>query len=129
MVPARNLDALNRAKVNRDKYFKLIEGIEAKCLFLFCRETRHPENHLSARMFADYLGVPEDPATGSANGCLAGYLLEHDYLDSPPMPLRVEQGHAIARPSLLWLNASKPQREISVSVGGQVILVAKGELL
>jgi trans-2,3-dihydro-3-hydroxyanthranilate isomerase len=123
------LDALNRAKVNRDKYFKLIEGIEAKCLFLFCRETRHPENHLSARMFADYLGVPEDPATGSANGCLAGYLLEHDYLDSPPMPLRVEQGHAIARPSLLWLNASKPQREISVSVGGQVILVAKGELL
>jgi len=35
---------------------------------------------LAARVFVDYYGVPEDPATGSGNGCLAGYQARYDYL-------------------------------------------------
>jgi len=38
------------------------------------------ENDLNVRVFAEYYGVTEDPATGSANGCLAGYLVNHNYL-------------------------------------------------
>ena len=36
---------------------------------------------LNARIFDDYYGVTEDPAAGSANGCLAGYLIKHQHLN------------------------------------------------
>ncbi len=130
LVPLKNHDALKRAKVNIDKYFKLIETTEAKCIFIFCPETNYPENHLSARMFADYLGVPEDPATGSANGCLAGYLVKYRYFGEDSIDVRVEQGYEIDRPSLLLLKAHQQANgEISVFVGGSVQMVAKGEFV
>jgi trans-2,3-dihydro-3-hydroxyanthranilate isomerase len=80
-------------------------------------------------MFAPALGVLEDPATGSANGCLAGYLVEHRYLDTGSIDIRVEQGYEIGRPSLLYLRAQRSGAGISVSVGGKVQMVARGELL
>ena len=52
-------------------------------------------------MFAPGLGVSEDPATGSANGCLAGYLVEHRYFGTDYIDVQVEQGYEIGRPSLL----------------------------
>ncbi len=130
IVPLKTHKALKRAKVNRDKYFKLIETTEAKCIFIFCPETNHPQNHLSGRMFGDYLGVPEDPATGSANGCLAGYLVKYRYFGEDNIDVRVEQGYEIDRPSLLFLQAyPEANGEIAVFVGGAVQLVAKGEFL
>jgi hypothetical protein len=44
------------------------------------------------------------------------------------MIVRVEQGYEIARPSLLYLKAEKNQERIDVSVGGKVVMVAKGQL-
>jgi trans-2,3-dihydro-3-hydroxyanthranilate isomerase len=81
------------------------------------------------RVFADYFGVPEDPATGSANGCLAAYLVEYSYFGKESFNLRVEQGYEIGRPSLLLLKAQKNDGEIQVSVGGKVIMVARGEFV
>ena len=80
-------------------------------------------------MFANDLGVPEDPATGSAAGCLAAYLAEHRYLGSGSLGVRVEQGYEIRRPSLLYLRAEKVGEQTSVRVGGKVQMVAKGELI
>ncbi|MBD3560892.1 PhzF family phenazine biosynthesis protein, partial [Planktothrix sp. FACHB-1355] len=79
IVPLKNLAAVKRIKVNQDKYFELISNTQAKAILVFCPETYSSENHLNVRMFADAMGVPEDPATGSANGCLAGYLVEYAY--------------------------------------------------
>jgi trans-2,3-dihydro-3-hydroxyanthranilate isomerase len=80
-------------------------------------------------MFANDLGVPEDPATGSAAGCLAAYLLEHSYLGTDSVDVRVEQGYEIGRPSLLYLRAAREGEGISVHVGGKVQMVARGELV
>ncbi len=129
IIPLKNHAALKRIKVNKDKYFELIETTEAKAILVFCPETNHPENDLSVRMFADYLGVPEDPATGSANGCLAGYLVEHSYFGEKLIDIRVEQGYEIGRPSLLLLKAEKQADTIKVEVGGKVVLVARGEFV
>lgn len=85
---------------------------------------------ITARMFADYLGVPEDPATGSANGCLAGYLVKYRYFGEDPIDLRVEQGYEIDRPSLLLLKAHQEAGDdIAVFVGGSVQMVAQGEFI
>lgn len=129
IVPLKTHQALKQIKVNKDRYFALIEKTQAKEILVFCPETYYPENQLSVRVFADSLGIPEDPATGSANGCLAGYLVQYLYTGKSSIDLRVEQGYEIGRPSLLLLKATKTATNIQVSVGGRVVLVARGEFV
>jgi trans-2,3-dihydro-3-hydroxyanthranilate isomerase len=128
IVPVRTLAGLQGVKVNRDKYFELIAGTSAKGILIFCPGARSPENQLSVRVFVEYYGIPEDPATGSGNGCLAGYLAAHRYWGQPAIEARVEQGHQVGRPSLLHLKAEAAPAGISVQVGGRAITVATGEL-
>jgi trans-2,3-dihydro-3-hydroxyanthranilate isomerase len=129
IVPLKTLEALKRSRVEPEKLYALIKNTEAKAFLLFCPETLSKENDLQVRVFADALGVPEDPATGSANGCLAGYLVERRYFGAGSVSLRVEQGYEVGRPSLLRLNAEEKAGEISVYVGGRVIPVVRGELV
>ena len=128
ILPLKNLGALQRCRVRHDSYLELVENIEARSILVFCPEP-HESADLSARMFAPGLGVTEDPATGSANGCLAGYLVEHRYFRTDSIDVRVEQGYEIDRPSLLYLQAARDGDEIKVDVGGRVQMVAKGELV
>src|SRR5579883_1331574 len=129
IVPLKSQAALRRIRVNRDRYFAFVETTDAKEILVFCPETYQAENHLSVRVFAESLGIPEDPATGSANGCLAGYLVHHAYLGQPTVDVRVEQGHEIGRPALLRLKAAPTANEIQVNVGGRVIMAARGEFI
>jgi len=129
IVPLKSLDAMKRARIVRDKYFGLVEKTQAKSILIFCSETYSRENDLNVRVFADYLGVPEDPATGSANGCLAAYLTRHRYFGKPQVNVRVEQGYEIGRPSLLLLKAEERAWKIDVFVGGRVVMVAEGKLV
>ncbi|MDP8900762.1 MAG: PhzF family phenazine biosynthesis protein [Actinomycetota bacterium] len=128
IIPLKNLDALRRCRVDWDLYRETVAAGEN--LYAFC-----PEPHgggpgdVSARMFSDDPGIPEDPATGSAAGCLAGYLVEHRLFGTDAVDARVEQGYEIQRPSLLYLRAHRKGDRINVSVGGKVQLVARGELL
>lgn len=130
IVPLKTLAAVKKAKANTDKLLSLGDGQHTpKVIFVFCPQTYHAQNDINARMFAECFGVVEDPATGSANSCLAGYLLEHDYYGRSEIDLRVEQGYEIGRPSLLYLKARKSDGEIDIRVGGKVIPAAKGKLL
>ena len=129
IVPLRSLEALRKASVSSEKYYRLVEDLEAKAILIFSPETYSPDNDLSVRVFAPYYGVWEDPATGSANGCLAAYLSKYKYLGSDYVEVRVEQGYEIGRPSLLYLKAEKRDEKISVKVGGKVVITAKGFLL
>ena len=129
IVPLKTIDALKQAKVDVDNCLKLMEKIEAKSVLIFCPETRNKGNDLSVRVFAHYHGIPEDPATGSGNGCLAAYLVKHQYFIKDQINIKVEQGYEVGRPSLLHLRAEGSEEGgISVSVGGKVILAATGEL-
>jgi trans-2,3-dihydro-3-hydroxyanthranilate isomerase len=129
IIPLKTLDALKRAKVNVDKCFDLMEKTESKSLLIFCPEARNKGNDLSVRVFAHYHGIPEDPATGSGNGCLAAFLVKHRYFIKNTIDIKVEQGYEVGRPSLLYLRAEELEEgKISVSVGGKVILSAIGEL-
>lgn len=128
IVPLKSLDAVKRARIARDRYYELIQNTKAKALLIFCPETYNEENDLNVRVFVDYYGIPEDPATGSGNGCLAGYLVKTMYFGEPHIDIKVEQGYEIGRPSLLYLRAEKKE-EIDVFVGGTVIMVARGEFI
>ncbi len=128
LVPLRSRDALTRATVDRAAYDAVTGDRAAKNVLAFCAEPRAAENDLAVRVFAPGLGVPEDPATGSSNGCLAAYLARHAYVGDEPVRVRVEQGHELGRPSLLGLEAVDRGDAVDVRVGGQVVPVGRGEL-
>lgn len=129
IVPLKSLDSVKKAKVSKEVFFELVKDTEARAVLIFCPETIHRENDLNVRVFVDYYGIPEDPATGSANGCLAGYLVKTRYFENDRIDIRVEQGYEIGRPSLLFLRADQEGKAINVSVGGMVVMVAKGEFV
>lgn len=123
MVPLKTRDAVVRTRIDRDKIADYTKNTEARWPLVFCREPEDPANHLKVRMIT---ASGEDPATGSANGCLAGYLARHSYFGDSKVDVRVEQGHEIGRPSLLYLNSEDRGEEIDVHVGGRNAMVAKG---
>jgi trans-2,3-dihydro-3-hydroxyanthranilate isomerase len=125
MVPIKTREALVaiRASANLSDHSK---NPNARTPFVFCTEPVDPMNQLKVRL----IGVGhEDPATGSANGCLAGYLVKYRVLGSDRIDVRVEQGAEVNRPSILYLKAEKKGVEIDVNVGGKVFFVARGELI
>jgi trans-2,3-dihydro-3-hydroxyanthranilate isomerase len=128
IVPLKNLEAIKKAMVKREKFFDFIASRSVKSLLVFCPDTYSPQNQLNVRVFVDYFGIPEDPATGSANGCLAGYLVKYRYFNDTRIDVRVEQGFEIDRPSHLYLKAAENAGKIKVEVGGKVVPVAKGQL-
>lgn len=119
IVPLKTLESVKKVKVNNIGYLDFTEDISAKTMLVFCPETYNKENNLNARFFAGRFGIPEDPATGSANGCLAGYLVKYRYFGKGKIDLRVEQGYEVGRPSLIFLKAEKKEKEITVKVGGK----------
>lgn len=129
IVPLKSIATLKKAKVDKDKYYDLIKDTAAKGILVFCPETHEPQNNISVRVFVDYYGVPEDPATGSGNGCLAGYLVKYCYFGKDTIHVRSEQGYEIGRPSLLLLKAEQSGENINISVGGKCVIVAQGEFI
>lgn len=128
IVPLTSLDAVRRAETQTELYYdRLVDPYGNLNVLVFSPET-YENNDLNARVFADCAGVPEDPATGSSNGCLAAYLVEHNYFDTDDIEVTVEQGYEMNRPSLLHLRASKSLDGIDVEVGGCVIPVLDGKL-
>ncbi len=127
LVPIASLAAVQRARVRGEAYDALCEE-DHKAIFFFTSETVDPSNRIHARMFADAFGVPEDPATGSANGCLAAWLVRHRYFGKREIDLTVEQGVEMGRTARLHLRASEKEGTFSIRVGGRVVPVAEGSL-
>jgi trans-2,3-dihydro-3-hydroxyanthranilate isomerase len=126
VVPVRSRRLLERIRVDREAFTQLLAGLEAKSIIAFAPAAQGPGRQLTARVFVDYYGAPEDAATGSGNGCLAAWLVQHQFLGDDAIDVRVEQGISIGRPSLLHLRAMRTSRGIEVRVGGGVVDVARG---
>jgi trans-2,3-dihydro-3-hydroxyanthranilate isomerase len=84
-------------------------------------------NRFKTRMFAPALGVPEDPATGSAAGPLALHLARHRWI-SYGERIEIRQGAEILRPSLLHARVEGSDAQIErIIVGGSAVPVARGQ--
>lgn len=128
LVPVRDRKALAKARPNLDAWQAVLASYWSDKVFFFCAEPELKGSHYRARMFAPGIGVPEDPATGSANAGFAGYLADRDKRSDGTLQWRVEQGFEMGRPSLLDIEADKKGGAITgVRVGGNSVLVSKGE--
>lgn len=140
MVPVRSLaevQALDAGQLNIAALNRACHSVGTECVMVFTFETERPEATVHVRMFAPLLGVPEDPATGSANGALGAYLVHHVSAGSalrravpitePTTYILSEQGAELGRPSTLYVEVDSEGDEIiAVRVGGQVMPVAEG---
>ncbi len=132
MVPVRSLkqvQGLDASKLNTTVLNRVCDAVGTKCVMVFALATEQSEAAVHTRMFAPLLGVPEDPATGSANGALGAYLVHHRPVPvtEPTTHIVSEQGSEIGRPSTLTVEVdSEGEAVTAVRVGGQVVLVAEG---
>ncbi|HYL72753.1 MAG TPA: PhzF family phenazine biosynthesis protein [Bryobacteraceae bacterium] len=92
-------------------------GQDAICIFVF---TPTPDGAYS-RMFAPEHGVMEDPATGSATGPLAAYMMRNN-LASKAAGARFlsEQGTKMGRRSILYIQVNGAAGVDGIEVGGYV---------
>lgn len=125
IVPLRSLDALRALRVDWSRADAYLAGTDARFFYLVSRETEDPGCGLHARMIF-YGG--EDPATGSAAGCCAAWLVRHG-LAAPGETFVLEQGAEVHRPGRIVVRAGGDRDDVAdVHVGGHVVEVARGEL-
>jgi trans-2,3-dihydro-3-hydroxyanthranilate isomerase len=125
----RSLRALEGCTPTRQTLALLEAAGLPPLLYLYCRETRHRRNDLSARFFFEANGLREDPATGNAAAFLGAHLVQYGAISRGRTHLRIEQGYSVGRPSLVHLRVDSTTKEPAIEVGGRVIQTAQGELL
>lgn len=134
MVPTTSLGALEGLPTGGrgGELSDLLASLGTDCAMCYSLETVAADATVHCRMFAPGLGVPEDPATGSAAGALGCYLVRYGI--TPPhdgkVQIIVEQGIEIGRPSRIKVEVSvDDDGEISeVRVGGTAVTVIQGEV-
>jgi len=125
MVPLRSLEVIRNFNPSWKRMAEYVEPTDAKFLYFVTRETVDPKARLHARMIF-YNG--EDPATGSAAGCCAAWMVAHGVARSDERVL-IEQGLEIKRPSRIFVRASRTGNGIvNVRVGGNVVKLMRGEV-
>ena len=125
VAPMKSLAVLQNLRVDLHRASEYLRSTGGKFLYFVTRETVDPEACLHARMLF-YNG--EDPATWSAAGCTAAWMVAHG-VASPDQRVLIEQGLEIARPSRIFVRASKhDNRIVNVRVGGNAVEVIRGEV-
>ena len=126
-VPLRSLDAVRRARVNRERWDQTMNTRWTKGVFLFSHEVEGKDATVHARMFAPAFGVEEDPATGGAAAAFAGYLARRDQLTSGSARWVIEQGIEMRRPSRMEVEADAANGALTaVRVAGPSVIMTEG---
>ena len=125
VVPIRSLSKLQTLRIDRVRAEEYLSRQEGKFFYFVSRETVDPKARVHARMLF-YNG--EDPATGSAAGCAAAWMVAHG-VAKPDERVLIEQGIEMQRPSRIFVRASKADnRVVNVRVGGNATEVMRSEM-
>jgi trans-2,3-dihydro-3-hydroxyanthranilate isomerase len=130
-VPLRDSDTVDRAISDSAAFRRLMAELDENVpIFLFAVLPPGSEATVYSRMFAPEFGIVEDPATGGATGPLGCYLVQHGLVEpSAARSMLNLQGVAMGRRSRLHISVDGgPSAITGVRVGGEAVLVGKGEL-
>jgi trans-2,3-dihydro-3-hydroxyanthranilate isomerase len=125
----RSLKTLQNLRLDINRASEYLARSGGKFFYFVCRETVDPKARLHARMIF-YNG--DDPATGSAAGCCAAWMVAHGIAASDEQVL-IEQGLEVHRPSDIFVRATKldnlrDNHVVNVRVGGNCVEVLRGEV-
>jgi len=130
IVPVRTLTAVRSINPDPSAIVDLCGRFGANGIMAFTTVTVEPFSNVHARMFAPAIGIPEDPATGSASGALGAYLVQNKIVNvEPKTEIVIEQGYEVDRPSRILVQVELHGDAIeTVKVGGQCVMVVEGML-
>lgn len=121
----RHRSALERSRANMPGIDALAAQGVMPDILLYVRSG--DDFDLRTRMFAPLDGVPEDPATGSANCALAELLATLDPGLEADYRWRIAQGVEMGRPSVLEARSEKRAGQVTAThIGGASVLVSEG---
>ena len=125
-IALRNKEAVDRAWLDAQSMRTLKDDkAEPFCVFVFCPTGEGAYS----RMFAPEHGVPEDPATGSATGPLALFMIRSRLMTGDSGTRFIsEQGTKMERRSILHVRIAGDQGADGIYVGGQVTPIAEGTM-
>src|ERR1700746_2876670 len=124
IVPIRSLAVLRDLHVDPVRGQQYLAEHGGKFFYFVSRETVDLDARLHARML--FYGT-EDPATGSAAGCTAAWMVAHG-VAAPEERVLIEQGIEMKRPSRIFVRAAKNgNRVVNVRVGGNAVEVMRSE--
>ncbi len=127
MIPLRSVDSVSRSRVRMEKWEATLKSAWAPDIFVFARDPEGGDAHFHARMYGPGVNVAEDPATGSANACLAGYLAARAPQKDGTLVWTVDQGVEMGRPSRLEIEADKSAGTVTaIRVGGNAVMISEG---
>ncbi len=127
MVELPDTATLARARIDLAAFETIAAQGLAPDILMYVREDGHYD--IRARMFAPLDGVPEDPATGSANCALAAMLAHYAPGTDGDFHWRILQGAEMGRPSVLEARARKSAGAVTDSwIGGHSVMFAEGWL-
>ena len=121
LVPINSLRAMQRIVLNLSLLKVLLEEAGVDMIYPFTRQTLDEKNTIHARGFAPFVGIPEDPATGSVAGALGYYLNDKNPKEEN---IIIEQGYEMNRPGLIFVTVDGA----TIRVGGKTRMVFKGSL-
>lgn len=125
VAPLKSLAVIRTLKIDLPGATQYLEKSGGKFFYFVTRETVDRASGLHARMLF-YNG--EDPATGSAAGCTAAWMVAHKVAE-PDQQILIEQGLEMRRPSRIFVRASRrDNRVVNVRVGGNAVEVIRGEV-
>ena len=125
VAPVRSLAVSQNLRLDLHRAGGYLDRTGSKFLYFVTRETVDPAATLHARMLF-YNG--EDPATGSAAGCAAAWMVAHGVAE-PGRRVLIEQGIEMMRPSRIFVRAERrDNRIVNVRVGGNAVEVLRGEV-
>ena len=125
VIPLRSLAVIQSLSVDSGRADEYLQRAQSKFLYFVTRETVDQAAVLHARMLF-YNG--EDPATGSAAGCAAAWMVAHG-VAQPDKRVLIEQGIEMKRPSRIFVRAARQDnRIVNVRVGGNAVEVIRGEV-
>lgn len=131
-VPLNSRAAVDAACLERTALCALLRAVSLEELpvFVFSSEPGDDDATVYSRMFAPSLGIPEDPATGSASGPLGAYLLHHNAVSADTdTPLVNLQGVRMGRSSRIYIALSSSGGVLQkVRVGGKALVIGRGTL-
>jgi trans-2,3-dihydro-3-hydroxyanthranilate isomerase len=125
VTPLKSLTVIQNLHIDSQRAADYLEKTGGKFFYFVTRETVARDARLHARMLF-YNG--EDPATGSAAGCSAAWMVAHGVAAVDERVL-IEQGVEMKRPSRIFVRSSRrDNRIVNVRVGGHAVEIMRGEL-
>ena len=128
LAELRTREALAKASGRADVFVREVSKQAATSILIYT-QVEESDINIRARMFAPHHGIPEDPATCSANVALIGLLAKLRPEQDLQLAKTIAQGVEMGRPSVLQAEAEKKNGTVTATfIGGRCAPVMQGSI-